>query len=256
MNGGIIQRVLGTGDTHKAGSLFKGLGAKALHVLQSFAASIGTILFAVLHNSFRKGAAEACHMGKERSRGAVHVHAHHVHATFHHFVQTLLQFALVHVVLVLAHPDRLGLHLHEFCQGVLQATTDRNCSTGGHVFLREFLDGDHAGAVHGSTGFAHDDAGRNLALELQGHLATECVGLAACRAVADGDQVNLVLVNELHQVHAGTGLVILGLVGVNHAMVQELAILIQNGHLAARTETRVQGQHSLVASRSGQQYIL
>ena len=159
-------------------------------------------------------------------------------------------------MLVLAHTNRLRVHLHEFCQRILQTAADGNGSTGGHVFLREFLNGNHACAIHRSTGLAHNHAGRNLALELQGHFTTEGVGLTACSTVTNGNQVNLVLVDKLHQVNASTSLVVLGFMRIDHAMVHELAVLVQNGYLATGTETRVQSKHSLVASRGSQQHIL
>ena len=253
---GIIQRIFGTRNAHKARRLLEGLRTEALHLLQVFTAGKRAVLFAVLHDGFRKRIAEARHMGKERSGSAVHVHTHHVHAAFHHFVEALFEFALVHVVLVLAHADRLRVHLHEFGKRVLQAAANRNRAAGRHVFLREFLDGNHACTVNGSAGLAHDNARRNLALELEGHLATEGVGLAARGSVTDGDEINLVLVDELHQVHSGTGLVVPRFMRLDNAMIHELAVFVEHSHLAARTETWVESEHGLVTGRGGKQNVL
>ena len=256
VNGGIVQRVFGTRNAHKAGSLFKGLRAEALHVLQGFAASVGTVFFAVFHDGFGQSIAKACHVRKQRSRSAVHVYTDHVHAAFHHFVQAFLEFALVHVVLVLAHANGLRVHLHQFGQRVLQTAANGDGATGRHVFLREFLDSNHACAVNRSTCFAHDYARRNLALELGGHFGAEGVRLAASGTVTDCNQVNLVLVDKAHQVHGGTGLVVPRFVRFDNAVVHELAVFVEHGHLAPRTETRVEGEHGLVAGRCCEQHIL
>ena len=45
-------------------------------------------------------------------------------------------------------------------------------------------------------------------------------------------------------------------VGLDNAVIQELAVFVKHGHLTTGTETRVEGKHSLVASRSGQQNVL
>ena len=195
-------------------------------------------------------------MGKQRSRGAVHVDTDHVHAAFHHFVQALLEFALVHIVLVLAHTNRLRIDLHQFGQRVLQAAANGDGATSRHIFLREFLDSDHACAVHRSTCFRNDDARRNLALELGGHFGAEGIRFAASSTVTDSNQINLVLVDEAHQVHSGTGLVVPRFMRLNNAVIHELAVFVEHGHLATCTETRVEGEHGLVAGRCGEQDVL
>ena len=67
--------------------------------------------------------------------GGVQVHAHRVHAVFHHGVQRARQFALVHVVLVLAHADALGVDLHQLGQRVLQAAGDAGGAAQAHVHI-------------------------------------------------------------------------------------------------------------------------
>ena len=159
-------------------------------------------------------------------------------------------------MLVLAHANRLRVHLHEFGQRVLQAAANRNGATSGHVFLREFLDSNHACAVHRCTCFRNDHARRNFALELRGHFGAEGIGLAACGTVTDCNQVNLVLVDKAHQVNGGTGLVVPRFVRLDNAVVHELAVFVEHGHLATRTETRVKGEHGLVTGRCCEQHIL
>ena len=256
MHGGIVERIFSTRDTHKACGLFKSLRAKALDLLQIFTACISAVFFAVLHNRFRERVAETCHVREERSRSAVHVNTDHVHAAFHDFVQALLEFALVHVVLVLTHANGLWIDLDKFSERILQAAANRNSATGRHVFLREFGDSDHACTIDRCTSFGDDNARRNLALELESHLATESVRFAACRTVTDCDEVNLILVDEAHQINCGSGLVVPRFMRLDDAVIHELAVLVEHSDLATRTETRVEGEHSLVACRSGEQNVL
>ena len=105
------------------------------------------MLEAVGHDVLGQPLADTRHIGQQLVGGAVEVHAHAVHAALHHIIQALLEGGLVHVVLVLPHADALGIHLHQFRQGILEAPGDAHGAPHGDVVLGELLPGDVAGGV-------------------------------------------------------------------------------------------------------------
>src|SRR5574344_1694866 len=187
---------------------------------------------------------------------AVHVHADLVHAAFDDFVEALLEFALVHVMLILSDADGLRLHLHEFRERILQTAADGNGAARGDVFLREFLDGDHARGIHGRAGFAHDDAGRAVSLEFVRNGGDERVRFAARGAVAYRDEIDVILFDQVADERRGFGCLLLRLMRENDAVGDDLSVLVEEGGLAARAEARRQRGHGLVAARGREKHVL
>ena len=113
------------------------------------------VLVAVLHDLLRGALADAGHVAQQRPGGGVQVHAHAVHAGFHGRFEALLELALIHVVLVLADADGLGVDLDQLGQRVLQAAGDGDGAAHGEVEVGELLARDVGGRVDGGAGFAH-----------------------------------------------------------------------------------------------------
>jgi hypothetical protein len=86
-------------------------------------------------------------------------------------------------------------------------------------------------------------------------LGGELVGFAAGGAVADGDQRDLVLLAQPGQRVQAAVPVAAGLVGVDHAGVDELAGLVHHGHLDAGAQARVEAQGGAGAGGGGQQQV-
>ena len=122
-------------------------------------------------------------------------------------------------MLVLAHADGLGVNLHQLGQRVLQAPGNAGRAAQADVNVGHFLAGELAGAVNRSARLAHHHLlhGRCAwqASQLLDQVAGQFVGLAAGGAVANGDQVDLVLFAQFGQGEKRAVPVFAWLVGVD-----------------------------------------
>ena len=155
MHPGHVQRVGTTPNTQKSRALLKGLGTQSGDFHQVLAAGERAIGFAPSHHRLCHRGRQARHPGQQRHAGGIEVHAHRVHAVFHHRVQGFCQFALIYVVLVLAHADAFGVNLDQLGQRVLQAAGDAGRAAQAHVHIRHFLRSKFASAVHRGACFGH-----------------------------------------------------------------------------------------------------
>ena len=151
-------------------------------------------------------------------------------------------------MLVLAHPDGLGVDLHQLRQGVLEQPGDGYGAAEVHVVLRELLRRQLAGGVNAGPRLADDhvaDAAAHPADQLHRHL----LRLPGGGAVADGDVGDAVAAD--HAAEAGDGLLLLPLAvgGVHHRCVQHLACGVHHRHLAAHAVSRVQAHGHMALHR-------
>ena len=154
-------------------------------------------------------------------------------------------------MLILPDADGLGVNFHKLGERVLQAARDGHGRAEIHVVLRELFGGELACRVHGCARLGDDHvADVRAALvhpadQLNGHL----FGLAAGGAVADGNVLHVVLLDELCQ--HGDGLVFLPLtVGrVDHGGIEHLARAVHDRDLAAHAVPRVKPHRDLALDR-------
>ena len=101
---------------------------------------------------------------------------------------------MIHIVLVLAHADCLGVDLHELSQRILEAPCDRNRPAVADVEFGKLLTGKLRCRVNGSPRLANNDA---LSLDFRvraQNFADNGRRLTACGPVPDrneGDSVGL-----------------------------------------------------------------
>ena len=88
---------------------------------------------AVLQDRFGQLRADPGHVAQQLPAGRVQIDAHQVDARLDLAVQRFAELGLVHVVLVLADADRLGIDLHQFRQRVLQSPGDADRPAHGQV---------------------------------------------------------------------------------------------------------------------------
>ncbi|KCB33957.1 hypothetical protein L543_2294 [Bordetella hinzii L60] len=251
-----VQRVFAAGDAQKAGRLFEGLVAEARHLAQGLARGEGAIFVAPADDVLGQRAVQARDTCQQGGRGGVDVHAHGVDAVLDHGVQRAGQLALVDVMLVLAHADGLGVDLDQLGQRILQAAGDGHRAAQGHVQVGEFKRGHLGGGVDRGAGFGHHDAGERKFGELAHHVGHQLFAFARGRAVADGDELDLVLGAQRGQRVDGALAVHARFEGVDGGGVHHLAGAVDDGDLAARADARIQAQHGLGAGWRGQQQIL
>ncbi len=159
-------------------------------------------------------------------------------------------------MLILAHTNGLGLDLHQLSQRILQATRNRHGATQAHVQIWKFLGGRFGGRIHRCASFAHHHLGKLRIAEFLDHLASELVGFARGGAIADGDQVNAMLLAQLGQLHQRLVPLLAWFVRIDGVGGEQFAGGIDHGHLYAGADARIQAHHGLGAGRCGQHQIL
>ena len=173
MHAGGVQRILPVLDAKEARALLKGLRPQLGHFQKLFPAGESAVGFSVLHDIFRDGLCDSRNIFQQRRGGRIQIHAHPVHAVLHHALQGLRQLLLVHVVLILAHADGLGIDLHQLRQRILQPSRDGSRASLSHVKIGKFLRGKLARGIDGSARFIYDHilhGGRKLPDQLHDHL--------------------------------------------------------------------------------------
>ena len=253
---GGVQRVVAVHYAQEAGGLFEGFVAQARDVLQRGAGLERAVGIAMGDDVLRQCRIQAGDARQQGHRGGVYIDADGVHAVFHHRVQAAGQFQLRHVMLVLADADGFRVDLHQFGQRVLQAAGNGHSATQGYVEVGEFLGSQLGGRVHRGAGLRHHDFGQLQARQLFDQVGGQLVGLAAGGAVADRDQVDLMLGAQLGQGHQGAVPVVARRVRVDGGGVQHLAGGIHYRHLAAGAQARIEGQGRPRAGRRGQQQVV
>ena len=78
-------------------------------------------MVSVVDNVLCQHGAQSADILQQVAAGRVQVHADAVDAAHYRLVELLLQFCLVHVVLVLSHADALRVNLYQFGQRVHQS---------------------------------------------------------------------------------------------------------------------------------------
>ena len=102
--------------------------------------------------------AQAGHVAEQLLAGGVQFHAHAVDAAHHHVVQAALERGLIHIVLVLADADGLGIELHQFRQRIHEPAADGDRAAHGEVVVGKLLAGDLGrGIDRGAALVDHDD---------------------------------------------------------------------------------------------------
>ena len=155
-------------------------------------------------------------------------------------------------MLVLSHADRLRVDLHQLRKRILQTAADGYRSADRKVERRELFARDLARAVHGSAGLRHGHDDHILcAQRLQGG-SDKRLGLASCRAVADGYRLRPVLHDYLGDDLAR---LVRLLHRIDDGIPEKLAGGVQHGDLAAGADAWVDGENALFAERRGEQKV-
>ena len=160
----------------------------------------------------------------------------------------MLEGGLVHIVLVHANADGLGIDLDQFGQRVLGAPGDGNRPADGYIHVREFLASQGRGRIDRGAGFIHDQVFGGFGMAA-GQLSHQFLGLARGGAIANRDQGDLVTVKHVFERGQRADPVVLWFVRVDGAGIQQFTGRIHYGQLGAGTETGIEPQRSLAGQR-------
>ena len=147
-------------------------------------------------------------------------------------------------MLVLADADGFRVDLDELGERILEPAGNRGGGALADVEGRELLGALLGGGVDGGARLVHDHVGDREA-GLPDEIRDDGLGLAGGRAVADGDDVDMVLLDQLCEHLFGLCDLVLGRGRVDDRRVEDLAGRVDDAELAAGAEGRVPPEDGL-----------
>ena len=157
---------------------------------------------------------------------------------------------LIDIVLVHADADGLGIDLDQFGQRVLRAAGNRDCAADGDVEVGELGAGEGGGGVDRCACFVDDQVLYGWGAFVGPYqLGGQFLGLARGSAVADGDERDVVAVDHVLQGVDRAHPIVLRLVRIDRAGVEQFAGGVDHGDLAAGAEARVETEHGVTRQR-------
>ena len=232
MHPGAVQHIAAFRHAQKPGALLVSLRPQLRHFQHLPARAEGSVLFPVLDDIFRRCGIQPRHPAQKRRAGRIQIHTHSVDAVLHHAVQRFVQPGLGAIMLVLPHADGFGVNFHQLCQGILQPAGNRHSRTQIDIILRKFLRRQGRCGIDRSPRLIHHhiaDAAAHSTNQLHRHL----LRLPAGRAIADGQMLHAILLNQFRQFVNGFLLLPRAIGGINHCRVQHLSRAVHHGYLAA-----------------------
>ena len=250
-----IQRVVAVHHPQEARGLLKGLFTEAANLEQLATVAEGTVTIAVIDDVLGDARVQAGDPGQQRRGRGIQIDADRVHTVLNHRVQPACQLHLRNIVLILADADCLGLNLHQFGQRVLQTAGDGHRATVGHVQIRKLTGRQLGGRVHRRARLGDHHLLHFLPAAQLDQVGSQLVGFTRGGAVADGNQVNLMLAAQRRQGRQRAVPVIARRMGEDSGGVEQLAGGINHHHLDPGTQPRVEAQRNARAGRGRQQQV-
>ena len=267
----VVERIRRAGDPQEARGLLERLGPQARDLHQLRARAKRAVRVAVDHDLLGERLADTGHVAEQLGARRVELDADVVDAVLDHVAQALGEQRLVHVVLVLAHADRLRLDLDQLGEWILQPPGDRDRAADRQIELGELLARQIRRRVHARPGLVDLDderrAGRQRRIALAGRQLAgaqpalgqraldEALGLAAAGAIADGDRARRELPHERDEVVLGLGHLGVALRDVDRDRAEELAGRVDRRALAAGAQPRIDADHRRRAERRRQHEV-
>ena len=191
------------------------------------------------------------YVGEDVFRGRVDVDPDAVDAAFDDDLQSVAEFRLVDAVLILSHADRLGIDLDQLRQRVDQPSSDADGAAHRDVLIRELLAGRGRSGVDRGAVLAH---GEDLN-PFDPEFAHQLERFAAGRSVAHGEGLRVVASGQSAERRGGLFAAVLRRMGEDCRVVEQVALRVENDHLAAGAETRIEGDHALLPQGRSQQQL-
>ena len=190
------------------------------------------------------------HVRQQRRRSGIHIDADLVHRRAHDSVERFLELCLVDVVLILPDLDRLGVGLDELGERILEATGDAERAANGEVEIGELRARHRARRVDRRARFVDDDLSDAGARLFESR--AERRGLARGRAVADGDKLDVMGVDEVEEITLSAIDVIARRGRIHGRMSHELARGVDDDDLTSGSKARIDSENRLLVSGRGE----
>ena len=250
-----VERVVAIADAQKSGALLESLGAEPRHFFQLASRAKAAVGVAIGDNARGQSGAEAGDARQQRRRSGVEIDADRVDAILHHRVERARQLEFREIMLVLADADGFGVDLDQFGQRVLQAPRDRHGAAQGHVEIGQFAGRVGRGRINRGAGLRHHDLGQFLLRQLRREFGGQLVGLARRRAVADGDQFDLVQTAQPSERQQRVVPAPLRLMRIDHPGVDHFAGGVHHRHFDAGAEAGIEAHGGARSGGRGEQQI-
>ena len=137
--GAIVQRILGVRNAQETCTLCVGISSKTRYLLELRTRCEVAILATIFDDVLCQGRTKTADVSKQLLTGGIHVYTNKVNAVLHRLVQTLLEFCLVYIVLILSYANALGINLHKLSQRVHQSSSYRDSTSNRNVLVRELV---------------------------------------------------------------------------------------------------------------------
>ena len=250
MNGGSVERLRAVRDTQEACTLLECARPKPCNLEQVAARRERTAGVAMRHDRFGKRRSQPRNARQQQCRRRVEVDADGIDRILHHRFKRAAEPVLVDIVLVLADADRFRLDLDQLGQWILQASRDRHRAAQRDIEARELCRCRGRSGIDRSTRFADDH------LERLRPGTCRLLGLAAAGAVADRDQFHFVLADEGSKFRLRAAHIVPRRKWINRRRRHQLAGAVDDRHLDAGADTRVETHRRPRAGGSCQQQVL
>ena len=147
-------------------------------------------------------------------------------------------------MLILSHPDALGIDFYKLCQRVLQSAAKGHCASGSDIKIRIFLRCQLGSRIYRCSCFVYYCILNVIALFFN-KVCHDFLCFPGCRAVSDYYYVRMIFFYNFLQHRLSAFDVVLRLRRIDGGIGLQLAGLVQYCHLAARSVARVNGNNAL-----------
>ncbi len=248
VNGGIVQRLVAAANAEEPGRLLKGFLAELRDFRQLLAIRKTTVAVAIVDDILRQLGTDPRDVRQQRDAGHVQVDADMIDARFDHAIKAFAELRLIDVVLVLPDADRLGIGLDQFRQRILQTTSDTDRAADRDVQIGKLLAGQFAGRIDRCTRLADHDLGHGQ-LVFSDQLTDKRIGFARSGSIADGDQFDVVLLDQFQQRTARRFGIAFRWRRVDRGVGKKLSGSVDHRHFAAGAKARVDADGDARSSR-------
>ncbi len=134
-----IKRVLGSRDTKETGALLEGRRTETWHFLQLRTRCERTILLAIVNDILCQYRSQTGDISQQVLRSGIDIHTYGIDTELHCLIETMFEFCLVYIVLILSHTDTLRINLHQLGQRIHQSAPDRHGTSHRDILVGELL---------------------------------------------------------------------------------------------------------------------
>ena len=250
-----VERRFPVMDAQESRALGKCRITETRHIVQSTAGFETAMLVAVGDDVLGNRGIDARNTAEECGGGGVEIYADMVDGVLDGCIERFLQFLLADVMLILSDTDRLWVDLNELCQRILHAARDGDCAANRHIVVRQLFLGECGGGVDRCACLVRDEIVYVLPLIRADQCRNELLRLIGCRAVADGNERDVVFCHELLHCLSSCRARTVALCHLNDAARANISCRVNDRHLASCAVAGVEPEYRMPCKRGLQEQL-